>query len=72
MLFEATLQLILAELQFFNKIDNGIIYDYSCAYHNLWNLQLLLFLLKISESPGSGCSKLMTSLINISLKFQTF
>ena len=35
----------------------------------LWQLQV--FRLRLELTPGTGCSKLTTSLVNVSLKFQT-
>ena len=36
------------------------------------NVVTRIGLLTHTCSPGPGCSKLMTSLVNVSLKFQTF
>ena len=35
------------------------------------HLNILLFIKIIKKSSGAGCSKLTTSLVNVSLKFQT-
>ena len=49
-------------------------YDYVCTfYHNCHIIRRwrLMFFFHRCWCPGPGCSKLTTSLVNVSLKFQT-
>ena len=62
---------------FIMGFDNDYIYIHRererkiCIFFND-HLQSSCSLLSLGGVSGSGCSKLLTSLVNISLKFQTF
>ena len=54
-------------IQFYNLYGNATSNIESLAFQpKRWHLEVL-----DCYSPGSGCSKLTTSLVNVSLKFQT-
>ena len=74
MLWSAPVQITLALVLLWNTIGNSTtelnsIFTMS-SHTGIWTSTLLRIRSQLLASPGPGCSKLMMSLVNISLKFQ--
>ena len=58
-------------LFFFNTSSNSMNQRQIICFHFIMCVMGMVYQQKFRNSPGPGCSKLTTSLVNVSLKFQT-